>query len=99
MVFQWHDLLLMLVPVLISIITKPKWNPKLKYLIAIVACFLASLAEFYLSVWIVGGVQGTFWAAFAKSFLIIFATYAGILKLPIPGLGSVADKVERDVCG
>lgn len=97
MTFQWHDILLMAVPVLISIITKPNWDPKVKYLIAIMACFLASLAEFYLATWMVGGVQGAFWGAFAKSFLIIFGTYAGILKLPIPRFGTLADEVESKI--
>jgi hypothetical protein len=90
MTLQWHDIFLMLIPVLISIITKPSWPGNLKYGVTIGICLLASIAEFYLS----GSVQGTFWQSFAKSFLVIFATYAGIWKP-----SGVADKVESQLNG
>lgn len=94
MVFQWHDLLLLAIPGLIAIITKPDWSGTVKYAVAIGICILASLIEFYLSVWLVGGVQGSFAGAFAKSFLVIFGSYAGIWKP-----SGVADKVETRVNG
>ncbi len=94
MVFQWHDLILLAIPGLIAVITKPEWPGTVKYLVAIGICALASFAEFYLSVWIVGGVQQSFWTDFVKSFLVIFGTYAGIWK----PLGA-ADRVESRVNG
>jgi len=41
----------------------------------------------------VGGVQTTFLEAFSKSFLVIFATYAAVLKAPIQGQ-TLAARIE-----
>lgn len=94
MTFSWHDLLLIVIPFLISLIVKPEWDPKVKYAITLAFCAVASVLEFYLAVWLVGGVQATFLEAFAKSFLVIFATYAAVLKLPIPGQ-TIAARLEE----
>lgn len=94
MTLQWHDIFLMLIPVIISIITKPDWPGTVKYVVAIGVCSLASLVEFYLSVWLVSGAQTSFMTSFIKSFLVIFATYAGIWKPT-----GAADKIESRING
>lgn len=94
MELQWHDALLLVVPGLIAIITKPGWPGSVKYLVAIGACILASLVEFYLTIWLAGEIQTSFMAEFAKSFLIIFGTYAGIWKPT-----GAADTVENKING
>lgn len=94
MTFSWHDILLMVIPFLISLIVKPDWDPKIKYGITMLFCALASAIEFYFAVWLTGSVQATFLEAFSKSFLVIFATYAAVLKFPIPGQ-TIADRLEE----
>ena len=91
--FSWHDTLLMVIPFLISWIVKPDWDPRLKYGITLLFCVVASAIEFYFAVYLVGGVQTTFLEAFAKSFLVIFATYAAVLKAPIQGQ-TLAARIE-----
>ena len=93
--FTWHEILLnMAIPFLVSIIVRPNWDPKIKYGLTLCLCLAASAGEFYLAVWLVGGSQATFWEAFSKSFLIIFATYASVLKFPIPGQ-TIAARLEE----
>ncbi len=87
MELQWHDLILIALPGLIAMITKPEWPGTVKYLVAIVVCGLASLVEIYLT-----GISIS--AALGKSFLITFASYAGIWK----PLGA-ADRVEAKING
>jgi len=95
MTFSWHEILInMIIPVLISLIVKPDWDPKLKYGLTLFFCVLSSIVEFYLGVWLSGGVQTTFWVAFSNSFLIIFTTYAALLKFPIPGQ-TIAARLEE----
>ena len=92
--FSWHDTLLMVIPFLISRIVKPDWDPRLKYGITLLFCIAASAIEFYFAVYLVGGVQTTFLEAFAKSFLVIFATYAAVLKFPYSRGQTLAARIE-----
>ena len=94
MTFTWHDLLLMVIPFLISWIVRPDWDPRLKYGITLLFCVAASVIEFYFAVYLVGGVQTTFLEAFAKSFLVIFATYAAVLKFPYSRGQTLAARIE-----
>jgi hypothetical protein len=95
MTFTWHDILLIVLPFVVSRIIKPEWPAGLKYLITLAFVAAASVAEFYLAVYLVSGVQTTFLEAFSKSFLVIFATYAAVLKFPIPGQTIAARLEER----
>ena len=94
MTFSWHEILLnMAIPFLISFIVKPEWDPKIKYGITLLFCGVASTIEFYFAVYLVGGTQATFLQAFSNSFLVIFATYAAVLKFPISGQ-TIAARLE-----
>ena len=92
--FSWHDTLLIVIPFLISWIVRPDWDPRLKYGITLLFCVAASAIEFYFAVYLVGGVQTTFFEAFSKSFLVIFATYAAVLKAPRLLLPSIQVNID-----
>ena len=88
---QWHDLILLALPGLIAMIVKPDWPGPAKFLVAVVVCFVAAMAE----LWLVGDCNlADFPGTMGKVSLLVFGSYATIWKA-----WKVGDKVEAGVNG
>ena len=88
---QWHDLILLALPGLIAMICKPSWPGPAKFLVAVIVCFIAAVAE----LWLAGECNlADFPGTMAKVSALVFGSYATIWKV-----WRAADKVEAKVNG
>jgi hypothetical protein len=89
MIPQWHDLIFLALPGVISIIVQPDWPGAKKFLTAIVVCFVAAMIELVLA----GTCTlGNLPELFGKALVLCMASYATIWKA-----WGASDKIESGV--
>jgi len=76
-----HDLLFLLAPGLIAILTRPAWSGYAKFLLAVAVCFAAALLEILIT-----GQAGaaSLGLALGKAFGLTMTAYAGVWKILLP---------------
>ena len=88
---QWHDLIFLALPGIISIIVKPHWSAMAKFLTAMAVCLVAAMAELILTQTC---TMSNFPELLGKAVVLTMASYATIWKA-----WRVSDKVEETING
>ncbi|HAY20914.1 MAG TPA: hypothetical protein DCY27_01850 [Desulfobacterales bacterium] len=88
---QWHDLIFLVLPGIISIIVKPHWSGPAKFVVALGVCFAAAMAELILTRTC---TLSNFPELLGKGVVLTMASYATIWKA-----WKVGDKLEEKVNG
>lgn len=88
----YHDLIFLALPGILAYINNPTWDPRIKWLLALLACFLGAFIE----IWLTGQCDlQNFPATLGKVVALVMGSYATFWKAPL-GKGSLSDRIENN---